>query len=80
MVRGRGKKQLVQGTPAVVHLDNKYTILDTVGARDQPEVSHGDRVSGAESVPVDQKGNRESRTALVIVRGTDRRFCGNNRD
>ena len=32
-VRRRGKKQSVQGSPAVVHLDNKYTILDTVGGR-----------------------------------------------
>lgn len=84
-VRGRkGNRQTVQGSPVAVPLNNKYTVLDTVGGDDLPGVSHGVQVSGTESVPVAQKGRGERRRALVIgdsiVRGTDRRFCGNERD
>ena len=47
-------------------------------------VSHGDWISSTESVPVAQKGKGESRRTIVIgdslVRGTDRRFCGSERD
>ena len=47
-------------------------------------VSRGDRISITESVPVAQKRRGESRRAIVIgdsiVRGTDRRFCGSERD
>jgi len=84
-VRSRkGKKQSVQGSPTVVPLNNKYTILDTVGRGDLPGVSHGDRVSGTESGSVAQKGKGENRRAIVmgnsIVRGTDRWICGRERD
>lgn len=83
-VRGTGRKQPVQGPPAVVPLKNKYTVLDTCGGDDLPEVSNGVQVSGTEPVPVAQKGRVEKSRAIVIgdsiVRGTDRRFCGGDRD
>ena len=55
-VRGAGRKQSVQGSPVVVPLGNKYSALDTVEGDDLPVVSHGDRISSTESVPVAQKG------------------------
>jgi len=54
------------------------------GGDDPPGVSHGDQVTGTESGSVAQKGKRGTRRAIVvgdaIVRGTDRRFCGRERD
>jgi len=83
-VRGKGRKQPVQGSPVVVSLNNRYTVLDTVGGEDLPGVSHSDRVSGTESGSVAKKGRGEKRRAIVvgdsIVRGIDRRFCGHERD
>ena len=83
-VRGAGRKQSVQGSPVVVPLGNKYSALDTVEGDDLPVVSHGDRISSTESVPVAQKGKGESRRTIVIgdslVRGINRRFCGSERD
>ena len=58
-VRGAGRKQSVQGSPVVVPLSNKYTVLDTGEGDDLPGVSHGVQVSGTESVPVAQKGRGE---------------------
>ena len=64
--RGEGRKQSVQGSPVVVPLQNKYTVLDTVGGDDLPGVSHGDQVSGTESGSVAQKGTGENRRAIVV--------------
>jgi len=55
-VRGTGRKQSVQGSPAVLPLSNKYTVLDTCEGDDLPGVSGGVQASGTESVPVAQKG------------------------
>ena len=65
-VRGNGKKQSVQGPPAVVPLSNKYTALDTCGGDDLPGVSNGVQPSGTESAPVAQKGRGERSRAVVI--------------
>jgi len=82
-VRGAGRKQSVQGPPAVVPLSNKFTALATCGG-DLPGVNHGVQASGTESVPVGQKGRGVKSRALVIrdsiVRDTDRRFCGSERE
>ena len=76
--------QVVQSTPAAIPLNNKFTILETLGEDDRPGVSHGDRASGTESDSVMQNGGTEKRRAVVIgdsiVRGADRRFCGREKD
>jgi len=82
--RVTGKKQLVQGSPVVVPLSDRYTPLDAGEGDDLPGESDGVQVSGTESVPVAQKGRGKRSRALVIgdsiVRGIDRRFCGRKRD
>ena len=82
--RKTGKKQIVQGSPEEVTLSNSYSLLDAGEGDDLQEVSSGVQVSGTESVPVAKKVRGEkSGTVLIgdsLVRGTDRRFCGRNRD
>ena len=84
-VRNRkGKSQVLESTPVAVPLDNKYSCLSTVGGDSLPGGSNRDCGSGTESVPVAQKGRDKKRRTLVIgdsiVRGSDRRFCGRQKD
>ncbi|XP_059499497.1 uncharacterized protein LOC132207556 [Stegostoma tigrinum] len=84
-VRGRkGDRQTVQRSPVGIPLSNKYTILDTAGGDDLPEESHSSQFSGTEPDTVTKKGRGQNRKVLVvgdsIVRGIDRRFCGQDRD
>ncbi|XP_062910784.1 uncharacterized protein LOC134349811 [Mobula hypostoma] len=81
--RGRGNRQKEQSTPVAVPINNKYTVLDTVGGDDLPGTSCSGRVSGTETGPSAQKGKREKRRAVMIgdliVRGPDQRFCERDR-
>ena len=80
--RGEGSEQLVEGSPVVVPLQNKYIVLDSVGEDDPPEVSHSDQITGTKSGSVARKGKRGFRRAIVVgdasVRGTDRHSVGAN--
>eukprot|EP00061_Rhincodon_typus_P005627 g25380.t1 len=82
--KGKGDRQTVQGSPVAVPLNKKYTILDTVEGDNLLGEGHSGQVSGTEPGPVAQKGKGENRRAIVvgdsIVRGTDRQFCGRERD
>eukprot|EP00061_Rhincodon_typus_P007720 g29705.t1 len=82
--RGKGNRQIVQGSPVAVPLNNKYTTLDTVDGDDLPGESHSVQISGTEPGSVAQKGRGENSKAIVIgdsmVRATDRRFCDTERD
>ncbi|XP_072928743.1 uncharacterized protein [Hemitrygon akajei] len=82
--RGRGSRQREKSTPVAVPIKNKYTVLDTVGGDDLPGTSCSGPVSGTEVGPATRKGRREEKRAVVIgysiVRGADRRFCGEDRE
>ena len=80
----KGKRQVLESTPVAVPLDNKYSCLSTVGGDSLPGGSDSGRASGTEDGPVAQKGRDRRKRAIVIgdsiVRGSDRRFCGGDRE
>jgi len=84
--RGNGtvKGQAEQVSPVDIPLHNRFTELDTVVGNALPGTSCDSRNSDTESGSTAQKGGRKKKTAVVIgdqmVRGTDRRFCGRDRD
>ena len=80
----KGKRQVLESTPVAVPLDNKYSCLSTVGGDSLPGESDSGQASGTVDGPVAQKGRDRRRRTIVIgdsiVRGTDRRFCGADRE
>ena len=80
----RDKKQSVQRSPVAVPLQNRYSVLDAVAEEDSTEVNQGVQVLGGEPVLDAQVGKGRKSRVLVIgdsmVKGTDRRFCGKERD
>jgi len=81
--RQRKSRKAVQGSPMVISLQNRYTILDTVGG----DGSRGDggscQIHCTMVGSAAQEGGKKSGRAIVIgdsiVKGIDRRFCGSKR-
>jgi len=81
--QGKSRKA-VQGSPAVISLQNRYTVLDTVGGDGSPEEGGSSQVHGTVAGSAAQNGRKKRGRAIVIgdsiVRGIDRRFCGRKRE
>ena len=77
-------RQVVQESPAVISLLNRYTILDTVRGDGSSGEGSSSQVHGTIGGSAAQEGRKKSGRAIVIgdsiVRGKDRRFCGRKRD
>lgn len=82
--RQRSSRQVVQESPEVISLLNRYTVLDTVGGDVSSGEGSSSRVHGTMGGSAAQEGRKRSGRAIVIgdsiVRGIDRRFCGRKRD
>uniref|UniRef100_UPI00398EB7F6 uncharacterized protein n=1 Tax=Pristiophorus japonicus TaxID=55135 RepID=UPI00398EB7F6 len=82
--RKSSARKVVQGSPVVIPLQNRYTALSTVEGDDSSGEGSSSQVHGTVAGSVAQEGRKKSGRAIVIgdsmVRGIDRRFCGRNRD
>ena len=84
-VTARRGRQVVQESPVSIPLSNRYTVLDTVeGDSLSGEDTSSSQACGTTPGSAVEQGRAKSKRAVVIgdslVRGTDRRFRGRNRD
>uniref|UniRef100_UPI00398E4FFB uncharacterized protein n=1 Tax=Pristiophorus japonicus TaxID=55135 RepID=UPI00398E4FFB len=80
--RKSSARKVVQGSHAVIPLQNRYTDLSTVEGDDSSGEGSSSQVHGTVAGSAAQEGRKKSGRAIgdSIGRGIDRRFCGHNRD
>ena len=80
----QSSRQIVQESPAVISLLNRFTILDTVEGDGSSGECSSSQVHGTMGGSAAHDGGKKRGRAIVIgdsiVRGIDRRFCGRKRD